>query len=80
MVYSPLYISVKPTLLPISSHMQCKWPNRRKPQPVVPVYEEMTGVRPTKGKATSRQTDIAKLEEANSSVATLLSNENHYVN
>ncbi|KAK9973204.1 hypothetical protein ABG768_023946 [Culter alburnus] len=58
----------------------CKWPNRRKPQPVVPVYEEMTGVRPTKGKATSRQTDIAKLEEANSSVATLLSNENHYVN
>ncbi|XP_067315593.1 uncharacterized protein [Pseudorasbora parva] len=58
----------------------CKWPNRRKQQPVVPVYEEMTGVRPTKRKPTSCQTDIAKLEEANSSVATLFSNENLYVN
>ncbi|XP_056102161.1 cd7 antigen-like [Rhinichthys klamathensis goyatoka] len=58
----------------------CKRPNGRKPQPVVPVYEEMTGVRPAKRKATSCQTDIAKLEEANSSVATLFSKENLYVN
>ncbi|XP_026118944.1 cd7 antigen-like [Carassius auratus] len=58
----------------------CKWPNRSKPQPVVPVYEEMTGVRSTKQKATSCHTDIAKLEEANSSVAHLFSNENLYVN
>ncbi|XP_073707356.1 cd7 antigen-like [Garra rufa] len=58
----------------------CKWQNRTKPQPVVPVYEEMTGVRPTKGKATSCHKDIAKLEEANSSVAHLFSKENPYVN
>ncbi|KAK7144612.1 hypothetical protein R3I94_010893 [Phoxinus phoxinus] len=58
----------------------CKTPNRRKPQPVVPVYEEMTGVRPAKRKPTSCQTDIAKGEEANSSAATLFSKENHYVN
>ncbi|XP_052455315.1 uncharacterized protein LOC128015494 [Carassius gibelio] len=58
----------------------CKCLNRRKPQPVVPVYEDMAGVRPTKGKATRCHTDIAKLEEANSSGAPLFSNENHYVN
>ncbi|KTG47128.1 hypothetical protein cypCar_00018284 [Cyprinus carpio] len=58
----------------------CKRPNRRKPQPVVPVYEEMAGVRPTKGKATRCHTDIAKPEEANSSVGHLFSNENLYVN
>lgn len=80
---TPHYIfsfSVKPYLLPISSHIQCKRPNRRKPQPVVPVYEEMAGVRPTKGKATRCHTDIAKPEEANSSVGHLFSNENLYVN
>lgn len=57
----------------------CKWLNRRKPQPVVPVYEEMAGVRPTKGKATSCRSEIAKLEEPNSTVAHLFSNENLYV-
>ncbi|XP_043096927.1 cd7 antigen-like [Puntigrus tetrazona] len=58
----------------------CKWLNRRKPQPVVPVYEEMAGVLPTKGKATSCHTDITKLDEANSSVAHLINKENFYVN
>ncbi|KTG44611.1 hypothetical protein cypCar_00021355 [Cyprinus carpio] len=58
----------------------CKALNRRKPQPIVPVYEEMARVRPTKGKATSCHTDIAKLEEANSTVAHLFSNQNLYVN
>lgn len=80
---SPHYtfrVSVKPSLLPVSSHIQCKALNRRKPQPIVPVYEEMARVRPTKGKATSCHTDIAKLEEANSSVGHLFSNENLYVN
>nr|AAI55834.1 Si:dkey-10p5.7 [Danio rerio] len=58
----------------------CKCPKRRKLQPVVPVYEEMAGVRPAKGKATRSHTDIAKLEEANSSGATLFGNQNLYVN
>lgn len=80
--FTSLYIftvSVKPSLL-ISSHQQCKCPKRRKLQPAVPVYEEMAGVRPAKGKATRSHTDIAKLEEANRSAATLFGNENLYVN
>ncbi|KAK2889101.1 hypothetical protein QQF64_028825 [Cirrhinus molitorella] len=67
-------------LFTIASAYCCKWQNSTKPQPVVPVYEEMTGVRPTKGKATCCHTDIAKLEEANSSEAHLFSNGNLYVN
>ncbi|XP_051563349.1 uncharacterized protein LOC127446457 isoform X1 [Myxocyprinus asiaticus] len=57
----------------------CKLPKSRKPQPVVPVYEEMAGVRPAKGKATSRHLVISKQEVANGSVSTLLSKENLYV-
>ncbi|XP_051568088.1 cd7 antigen-like [Myxocyprinus asiaticus] len=55
----------------------CKFPNRKKPQPVVPVYEEMAGVWPAKRTATSRHVDITTLEEAIDS--TLLSKENIYV-
>ncbi|XP_051985773.1 uncharacterized protein LOC127646288 [Xyrauchen texanus] len=57
----------------------CKLPKSRKPQPTVPVYEEMAGVWPAKGKATSRHVDISKLEVANGSVLALLGKENLYV-
>ncbi|XP_073725860.1 cd7 antigen-like isoform X1 [Misgurnus anguillicaudatus] len=46
----------------------CKRPKRKPPQPMVPVYEEMTGVQPAKEKAT-------KLQETNNF---LLSKENYY--
>ncbi|XP_065144839.2 cd7 antigen-like isoform X2 [Paramisgurnus dabryanus] len=46
----------------------CKRPKRKPPQPMVPVYEEMTGVQHAKEKAT-------KLQETNNF---LLSKENYY--
>lgn len=76
-LHTLLTVSDNPTHL-ISFYIQCK-PAKKKPQLVVPVYEEMTGVRPVKEKTTSCQMDITKLQEANSSVSALLSKENLYV-
>ncbi|XP_051996818.1 cd7 antigen-like isoform X2 [Xyrauchen texanus] len=54
----------------------CKFSNRKNPQHLVPVYEEMTGVRPAKGTATSRHVENTTLDEEIDS--TLLSKENIY--
>ncbi|XP_030638695.1 cd7 antigen-like [Chanos chanos] len=48
--------------------------NRQKPQPMVPIYEEMAGVRPSNRKVTSH------LEEIDTSVYVGPRKENHYVN
>lgn len=58
--------------------MQCKRA-KKKPEPVVPVYEEMTGVRTDKKKINGCQMDITKLQDTNSSFSALLSKENLYV-
>lgn len=67
-----------PSLYLISFYIQCKWA-KKKPPPTVPVYEEMSGVRPVKEKNTGCLMDITQLQDANSSVSALLSKENLYV-
>ncbi|XP_056623970.1 cd7 antigen-like [Triplophysa dalaica] len=52
---------------------------KKKPEPVVPVYEEMTGVRTDKKEINGCQMDITKQQDTNSSFSALLSKENPYV-
>ncbi|KAA0711487.1 hypothetical protein E1301_Tti006222 [Triplophysa tibetana] len=65
-------------VITFTSVYYCKWA-KKKPEPVVPVYEEMTAVQTDKKKNNGCQMDITKLQDTNSSFSALLNKENLYV-
>ncbi|TRY56375.1 hypothetical protein DNTS_034972 [Danionella cerebrum] len=67
-------------VIAIATAYHCKSISRRNLQMVVPVYEEMAGVQPTREKDIPSHIDLLKVEEGNSSGATFLHTPNLYVN